>query len=143
MDDTRPISETEESPIDSAIPRESASSADEQTTGDDRRHILSAAALAAAVAAVGLPLIRVKPVEAVSEHCAADSYTGFDIGESPNLDCSYAGVPSDCYIVDNNGEAHWGTGPSSGGGCGSGDSGGGCGGCGGCGSCGGSGDYGY
>jgi hypothetical protein len=122
MDEPKQKLGTDESSIKPVISCESASSADGQTTtSGDRRRILSAAALAAAVAAVGLPLIRVKPVEAAELFCASDSFTGFDIGDPPDLDCSYSSLPSDCYVVDHSSGTHWGTGPHSG------DTGGGCG----------------
>ena len=150
MDEREPKSETSKKPIDLAILYKSASSADEQTTKrDDGGHFLSATALVAAVAAVGLPLLRVKPVEAATESCPADSYVGYDIGDLVDCtDCLYSAVPVDCYVYDSNSGYHWGSGDHapadigdapadiSGGG-----DGGGCGDCGGCGGCGGCGDY--
>jgi hypothetical protein len=143
-DDLKPKSGTDATSVEASIPCESASSSDEQTTKTgDRRQILSAAALAAAVAAVGLPLMRVKPVEAATAYCGSDSFTGFDIGDTTSRDCSYTGAPSDCYIVDNSGGLHWGGAdgsdvppPGDTGSSGDGGS------CSSCGSCGGS-DYGY
>ena len=102
------------------------------------RRAMSISALAAAVAAIGLPLIRIRSAEAATAYCASDSYQGFDVGDPGDCpDCTYAAIPSDCTLEDSTGGTHTSSGdylPPS-------DSGGDGGSCGDCGGCGGGGDY--
>jgi hypothetical protein len=143
----RPVSGADEVSIESGELRVDAAPLNYQPAKSDMgRHILSASALAAAVAAVALPLVNVTEVKAqTTVSCGSDSYGGYDVGDiSDCADCAYAATPSDCYVQDSSGGVHWGTasdhtdvGDAPGG-----DTGGDGGGCGGCGGCGG-GDYGY
>jgi hypothetical protein len=80
---------------------------------DSWRRNLSSAALAAAVAAIALPLTKIKSVLAASDHimeyCAADEYGGFDRGDVIDCtDCALRATPSDCYLEDTSGGIHWG-----------------------------------
>lgn len=75
-----------------------AASLNNQTAESDRGlHILSASALAAAVAAVALPLVKIKGVEAEMVYCGADHYGGFDTGSLGDCkDCILSALAADC-----------------------------------------------
>lgn len=63
----------------------------------------AAAAVAVAGLALALPLTKVQDVEAVVEHCPADSYEGQEIGDPGDCaDCFWSAVPADCWTINNN-----------------------------------------
>ena len=74
------------------------SSNNEVSSGGSRaKSLLSVAALAAAVS---LPLIKVRDVQAQSIACSADGFAGQNVDPGDCIDCTYSMFPADCSFSD-------------------------------------------
>lgn len=105
--ESKPLSPPNGNPVDSGISQPTAPKLDRDL--DEGRRKFSASALAAAVAALALPLVRVGSVEAQTLlQCHGEGILGVDIGDLPELRGScFEALPSDCRTIDSAGTRHY------------------------------------